>query len=264
MAAKKDKKKTIPWPFAPKKVDLNTDTNLLKLVAMIAMLIDHAGKMLFPQYRIMRVIGRIAFPIYAYCLTVGMVYTKNPLKYLKRIVLLALISQPFYAVGLGHETAAMYSVSIYSHPIRGFLNFYVQSWHDPSIMFTLALGLIVIWTIRERQLLLTIALVLFAWLIQGKIDYGMNGLILMTLFYLFCSKWWISLPVMLSFMVWWGMQGYGYNLFEVGFGIQMFAILALPLIYIHTNSKLRINKWFFYFYYPAHLTLIMALDKFLM
>ena len=78
----------IPWPFAPKEVRLNTDTNLLKLVAMATMLIDHTGKMFFAQYNIMRIIGRLAFPIYAYCIAVGCVYTHNRLKYLSRIVLL--------------------------------------------------------------------------------------------------------------------------------------------------------------------------------
>ena len=254
---------SIPWPFAPQKVDLNTDTSLLKLVAMIAMFIDHSGKMLFPQYPIMRVIGRIAFPIYAYCIAAGCVYTKDPLKYFKRVVLLALISQPFYAVALGHETSAMYAVSFSEQPVLAALNFYVQSWSHPSILLSLSLGILVIWSIRERQLLLTVALALFCWKIQGQLDYGIKGIILMTLFYLFCSKWWISLPVLMAYMVWWGLQSSGYTLFDVRFGTQMFAVLALPLIYIHTKSNIRLNKWAFYLFYPAHLIVIMALDKFL-
>ena len=71
--------------------------------------------------------------------------------------------------------------------------------------------MLLIWTIRERQLLLTLALSLFCWYIQGKLDYGVRGLWLMVLFYLFCMKWWISLPVMLSYMAWWGLQGTGYT-----------------------------------------------------
>ena len=97
---------SIPWPFAPAEVALNRDTNLLKLVAMLTMLCDHAGKMLFPQYPVMRIIGRIAFPIYAYCLAAGCVYTRNPLNYLKRIVLLALIS-PLYSLDTGALARAM-------------------------------------------------------------------------------------------------------------------------------------------------------------
>ena len=91
MAGKK-RDLSIPWPFAPTAMKLNSDTGLLKLVAMLAMLCDHAGKMLFPQYHVMRVIGRIAFPLYAYCIAAGCVYTHNPLNYLRRIVGLALIS----------------------------------------------------------------------------------------------------------------------------------------------------------------------------
>lgn len=255
---------TIPWPFAPQKVGLNNDTNLLKLIAMIAMFIDHAGKMLFPQYPIMRVIGRIAFPIYAYCIAAGCVYTRNPLNYFKRLVLLALVSQPFYAVGMGHESRAMYAVSFSEHPVSAAINFYVESWHCPSILLALCFGVLIIWTIRERQLLLTIALALFCWKIQGKLDYGIRGLTLMVLFYLFCAKWWISLPIIVGYMGWWGLRGSGYTLFGINFGIQMFALFALPLIYIHTKSKIRINKWVFYFYYPAHLIIIMALDRFVM
>lgn len=257
------KKKALAWPFAPGKVALNADTNLLKVVAMIAMMIDHCGKMFFSQYPIMRVIGRIAFPIYAYCIAVGCVYTKNPLKYLKRIVLLALISQPFYAVALGHETSSMYAVSFAEHPLSAVLNFYVQSWSKPSILLSLAFGIMLIWTIRERELLLTAALVLFCWKIQGSFDYGIRGLILMVLFYLFCENRWISMPVVLAYMIWWGLKGSGYALFDVRFGIQMFAILALPLIYIPTHSRIRLNKWVFYFFYPAHLIAILAIEHFL-
>lgn len=255
---------SIPWPFMPQRVDLNTDTNLLKLIAMIAMFIDHSGKMLFPQYPIMRVIGRIAFPIYAYCIAVGCVYTRDPLKYLNRIVLLALVSQPFYAVALGHTNSAMYMVSFTEEPVRAALNFYLNSWSHPSILLSLTFGILLIWSIRERQLVFTLALALFCWKIQGSLDYGIRGLILMVLFYMFCSKWWISLPIMLGYMVWWGLRGSGYALFDVRFGIQMFALLALPVIYIHTKSGIRLNKWVFYFYYPAHLIVIMALDRFVL
>ena len=260
MATKK-RQSGIPWPFAPQKVDLNTDTNLLKIIAMIAMFIDHAGKMLFPQYPIMRIIGRIAFPIYAYCIAVGCVYTHDFLKYFKRIVLLALISQPLYAMALNHETPKMFLIPFAEYPLRSVLNFYVQSWAHPSILLSLALGVLIIWTIRKKELLLTAALFLFCWKIQGSLDYGMRGLILMVLFYLFCMKWWISLPVVLSYMVWWGMRGGSYSLFEIRFGMQMFAIFALPMIYIHTRSGLKINKWAFYWFYPLHLAVIFLLCK---
>ena len=58
--------------------------------------------MLFPGIPEMRLIGRLAFPMFAYGVAVGAVYTRNPIRYLSRIVLLMLISQPLYALGLDH------------------------------------------------------------------------------------------------------------------------------------------------------------------
>lgn len=246
--------------FAPKDVGLNRDTNLLKLVAMISMVLDHTGKMFFSHYQIMRILGRMAFPIYAYCIAVGCVYSKDRFKYLSRIVLMGLISQPFYAVALAHTSKQMYAIRFAENPLGAVFNFYIHSWSVPNIMYTLALGLLVIWSIRDRQFACTVALALIIWKVQGSINYGWKGIALIALFYLFISKWWLSAPVITAFMLWWGLQGGGYELFGVRFGLQMFALLALPLIYIPTFSKLKINKWVYYVFYPAHLIGIMLIQ----
>ena len=238
---------SIPWPFAPSSSAMNRDTGLLKLIAMLAMVCDHAGVVLFPQYRILRVIGRLAFPIYAYCLALGCVYTQNPLRYLRRLVLLALISQPLHEALFNHTQ------------IQFTLDFYMKGWRDPSILVSLVLGMLVIWSIRERELLFTAALAILIAMIQIKLDYKAKGIILMVLFYLFIQKRWLSLPCMLAYMVWWGLQGNGYSLFGVRFGIQMFAVLALPLIYIRTRTGIRLPKWLFYAFYPAHLLVLLLL-----
>ena len=252
----------IPWPFAATKVGTNQDTSFLKLIAMLAMLIDHSGKMLFPQYPVMRMIGRIAFPIYAYCIAVGCVYTRNPLRYFKRIVLLALISQPIYVVALAHTTNAMYAYSFAEQPVRAAIQFYVESWSHPSILLTLTFGILLIWCLREKQMLLFFAVGLFCYRIQGKFDYGFKGLMLILLFYVTCPKCFLALPVMAAYMIWWGRLGGGYSLFGVTFGIQMYMLPALLPILIHTHSRIKINKWVFYLYYPAHLILIYLLNQF--
>ena len=73
----------------------NLDTNLIKLIAIIAMTVDHIGGAFFPEYPVFRWIGRIAFPLFCYCLTVGMLYTHDIKKYLLRLGTFAFISQPF-------------------------------------------------------------------------------------------------------------------------------------------------------------------------
>lgn len=40
--------------------------NQLKLLAMLAMTLDHIGYILLPQVRLLRIAGRLAFPVFAY------------------------------------------------------------------------------------------------------------------------------------------------------------------------------------------------------
>lgn len=54
--------------------------NALKIIAMLSMLIDHTGLMIFPEYKIFRIIGRLAFPIFAYMIAEGCFYTKKQKK----------------------------------------------------------------------------------------------------------------------------------------------------------------------------------------
>lgn len=260
MASKK-KGFRIPWPFAPKRIGLNADTDLLKLVAMVTMFIDHVGKVCFPQHYIMRIIGRMAFPIYAYCIAVGCVYTRNHMKYLTRLVLLGLISQPLYVGTFWPARITAYVSEFAENPFMAAVNCYMACWSEKSTILALVMGVMAIWTIRYRKPVLTLALAIVVWKISSSLDYGWRGVALMVLMYLFIEHWWISLPVVSAYMFWWGSNGIGYALFGVKFGIQMFALLALPLIYIPTYSKVRINKWIFYLFYPMHLIIIMCMAR---
>ena len=65
--------------FTPKKFGLTN--NQLKIIAMISMLIDHIGVAMFPNVMILRIIGRLAFPIFAYMIAEGCFYTKNKARY---------------------------------------------------------------------------------------------------------------------------------------------------------------------------------------
>ena len=69
---------------------------ILKLIAMVTMFIDHLGDTCFKQVTAMNVIGRIAFPIFAFQISEGYIHTKNLTKYFLRLFLFAFISQiPF-------------------------------------------------------------------------------------------------------------------------------------------------------------------------
>lgn len=249
------------WRFRHTQVGLNTDTNFIKVVAIVTMLVDHLGAAVFPGNEMMRMIGRIAFPIYAYAIAVGCVYTRDIGRYLQRICLLALISQPIYVLALHHTNALMTSLSFAEDPLRAVIRFYVYSWKDPSILLSLAVGIAVIWSVRERRLFVTTLLLLLTYLMSSSLDYGIRGVILMLLMYLFIDRWYISLPVVAAYMIYWGLDGVRFTMFEVSYSIQMFAVFALPFIYIPMRTGLKLNKWAFYAFYPGHLLLIYLIEQ---
>ena len=44
---------------------------------------------------------------------------------------------------------------------------------------------------------------------------------------------------------------------------SFFAVFAAPLIFCATHSRIKVNKWFFYAFYPAHLAVIALLQNLL-
>ena len=96
---------------------------------MITMLIDHVGAVLFPQYMVFRIIGRIAFPIYCFLLVEGGIHTKNPLKYSARLLLFALISEIPFDLAFGKS---------------------IMDFNHQNVFFTLFLGLVGIIMLKQR------------------------------------------------------------------------------------------------------------------
>lgn len=241
-------------------IRLSTDTGFLKLIAMVSMVMDHAGKMFFPQLGWMRIVGRLAFPIYAYCIAVGCVYTRSPLKYALRVLLLALISQPIYCLALSHVTAPMREAVAAGVTIPGAITWYGESLKNANILFTLLVGILLIWSLKEKKYIAAGAVTLFTWYASNYLNYGWRGVALMVLFYALIDRPLASLCWVGGFMLWWAAQSGGaYRLFTFSFNIQVFALLALPLIYIPTKTGVKLPKWAFYLFYPLHLAAIYLL-----
>ena len=97
----------------------------LKIIAVITMIIDHAGAFLFPQAKILRIIGRISFPIFAFLICEGYEHTKDVKKYMLRLLLFAVISEPFFDLAM--------SGTIFS------LN------NGQNVIFTLLIGVVTIY-----------------------------------------------------------------------------------------------------------------------
>jgi hypothetical protein len=230
-----------------KKLQQNLDTNFLKLVAIITMVIDHAGRIFFPGNILLGILGRIAFPLFAYCLVVGCLYTHDVKKYILRLSVFAVVSQPFFGMAF--------------HPT------WEQFWQEffiVNIFFTLVAGVLAVNALMNIKrnwwmLCVVVAMELFIGL-----DYGFYGIGLMVIFYLCRNKSWLSAMLAAAWTLFMGgMFGDFVQFGGIGLDRQFFALLALPLIYVHTNFNPKIHKYVFYAFYPAHL-LILFLARMLL
>ena len=235
----------------------NTATVWLKIIALVFMFCDHAGKMLFPQIPEMRMLGRIAFPIYVWCMIVGFHYTRSVPKYLLRVLLVGLVSQPLYNLALNH------------------------TWQEPNVFLTLFLGLCALWGLREKKFLSHIwapaAALILATLLNS--DYGWKGVLLFIVLYAVQESRPGIAAVMISYFLFWGAS---YSITKSLFGLpinmdalpaflsqplsafmrmEAYALLALPLILIRFKKDLKLPRWIGYALYPAHLAALYALEQ---
>ena len=201
------------------KLRTNLDTNFLKLFAILTMVVDHVGTVFFPQHPEFRWVGRLAFPIFCYCLTVGLMYTRDIRRYLGRLALFAVVSQPFFVLAF--------------HPH----NFWEEltSW---NIFVTLFFSLLAIYGVKERK---------WWWFLLGVLainvlnaDYANTGVILTLIFYLCRNKPWLgALLYVLSYLpaLWGGSLEDPMALVVGGhaIGFEIFALLSVPLIFLPTH-----------------------------
>lgn len=222
----------------------------LKWIAVITMAIDHLGASILETFvlnawggsplgyafsgqwdeifgvdRILRYIGRPAFPIFCFLLVQGFVHTHDVKKYALRLGAFALISEiPF-------------DLALHLKPV---------SWDYQNVFFTLLFGLLAVWFMRThgdtppaRILGLAGGMALAE---LFRTDYGAFGVVLIVVLYLLQDK-----------KMWQCIAG------AVCCAWEMTAVLAFPLIWLYNGKRGRQPKWFFYWFYPVHLLLYYAI-----
>lgn len=193
----------------------------LKLLAVVLMVIDHIGFFLYPNIILLRIIGRLSFPIFAYLIVVGYGFTRNKWRYFMRLFIFANIIQ---IPGL-----------FMSIPV--------------NIFYTLSLGLLTIIIVEEEyDFIMKLVMLGGVFLVTDVIspDYSLYGVSLILVLHLLKDDWLkllIALPVL-------SMTFYGWD------NIQVYSTLALVPIYFYNYKQGPKWKVFFYTFYPVHIVFL--------
>ncbi len=217
-------------------------SNQLKLIALVAMTCDHVGIILLPQVTFLRIIGRLAFPIFSFMIAEGCRYTSNRARYLLTVFGVGILWQTIYY---------LIEKSVYQCIL---------------ITFSLSIGLIytILWARRKGKWRWVVCAVAFLfvlflceglpWRLEGtdfNIDYGFTGVLLPVLIYC-VDRWWEKLAA----------SAFGLILLSMQFGdIEWYSLFALVLLACYRGNRgERKLKYFFYIYYPLHLVAIWSIS----
>lgn len=290
---------------------------VLKLIAVVSMLIDHAAYSLFlagvftgKGYVYMRAVGRIAFPIFAYMIVNGFEKTHDVRRYFSRLALFAVISQPVYRLAFtaanygaqaltgGGITLSLTAANITAPCLAAliaaaYLIFACRGRVDLSLLwvcaalvlpyvrlevfgitllggklnvfYTLAIGLALIAALDAlrrarggkgelfRALMLLLAALSAALLLQKSADYGWMGLALIAALYLARSRRVYQAGVIVLWCV------FEYAVMQSSWFFALYAMLAAVPVLLY-SGRLGARMRGFYLVYPVHLGIFYVLS----
>lgn len=222
------------------------DGGTLKGIAAALMLTDHVGAILLPEVPVLRCVGRLAFPIFAFFIAEGYAHTRDFGRYFRRLAILAVVSE----IPFNLENGAVFDLT------------------RQNVLFTFCLALL---TLRGLEALgrergfgrwAGCGLVLAAGFAAGELlrtDYGGWGVVTVALLYL-CrdgkyAKLWLLLAMAAVNGL--GMGSLTMPVFGGEMPIQIFAVAALPVIWLYNGQAgPKGLRRAFYVFYPAHLLVL--------
>lgn len=229
------------------KSGLHLDGNTLKIIAAISMFIDHMGYILFPEIEIFRIIGRLAFPIFAFMISEGCMHTKNKPRYLLTISTLAILCQiVYYLFDKSLDMCILVTFSLSILMIYALQNFKsVISSKSSSGRSCVLSGcvflLAVIFVYQINQ-----------WLV---IDYGFLGCMAPAAASLFGDN---------STDIYKRILAFSMVLLVIAMtfgGNQFYSLLAIPLLLFYSGERGKWRmKYFFYIFYPVHLVVLQGVQ----
>ena len=205
----------------------------LKIIAIITMFLDHYYRIIGgPEW--LSILGRLAFPIFAFSISEGYSHTKNVNKYLMRLLNFAIIIQ-----------------------LPNFLGF---QEYPLNIFFTLALGLFCLEILDNNKINIVVRYIVVLYLCflaeKTGLDYGAYGVILIILFNKLRNN---KLYIFIAFLA--------LNLVILKIGnlseMQIYSIFSLIPIFLYNGKKGYGMKCFFYLFYPLHFIFLYFLNELL-
>lgn len=222
------------------------DGGALKGIAAALMLTDHVGAILLPEVPVLRCVGRLAFPIFAFFIAEGYAHTRDFGRYFRRLAILAVVSE----IPFNLENGAVFDLA------------------RQNVLWTFCLALL---TLRGLEALgrergfgrwAGCGLVLAAGFAAGELlrtDYGGWGVVTVALLQL-CrdgkyAKLWLLLAMTAVNGL--GMGSLTMPVFGGEMPIQIFAVVALPVIWLYNGQAgPKGLRRAFYVFYPAHLLVL--------
>ena len=222
--------------------------SVLKIIAVITMAIDHVGAaILFPYvsylfqtgapqaeevyqlYWVIRDIGRIAFPIYCFLLTEGFFHTRSRVKYARNLFLFALLSEIPFDLALSQKPFDWESQNVY--------------W---TLLFAL-LGMMLMQKIWETDAHVVLKGILMGCVAAGfcalgyvcHTDYDAWGVAAALAMYILRRFRLIGFAAGELLLIWMS-------------EVEVYALFALPLVFLYNGERGKQKKWFFYAFYPVH------------
>ena len=231
---------------------LQINSFALHIIAMIFMLMDHMWATVITGNSWMNWVGRIAFPIFAFMIVEGYFHTGDFKKYIKRLLILALISEiPF---NLMHTASIINPLSqnvIWTFLIALFcirMIERVRTKGKKTATFFSAVGITVLGFLMG---------------FVGMVDYFGFGVITVLLFYFTHERKWYNYLIQLAVLYWInGILIGGMDIplhigtMEFFLSTQTFAIFALPFIWLYNGEQgfhNRAIQYSFYYFYPVHI-----------
>lgn len=224
-------------------------SSTLHILAMLFMLVDHIGAILYPQHIFLRCIGRLAFPIYAFMIVQGVKHTRNLKSYILRMFGFALIAEFPFDLMLSNS---------YFNPAQ------------QNVLWTFLISIACICVLNYLKdtgfyYYVAVPAVCYLGYMLGaicKADYKGAGILMVLVFYLFDEKspshyliqlillYLINGKLMKSFLI---------PMFGWTIPIQALAVVSLMFIWLYNEKKGIKNRSFQYFcyaFYPLHMLIL--------